>query len=212
MSSRGSRSSWDHWSRSVNSRIHPSILHWSSTGRDSLRRRPSTGRTLATSSPSPTKTENSRVRRVSKRIRSTGLCTVYIEAGLRVRISTATISAATNKARRNRPSRFHAKRQSPYTHKTNICRTPFHDGHAHARTAGAGAATADATSASTSVDDLTIATKELVPETQVILANKTNKTMWNDKHLPLRIPTISTHSHPLTTPGPRMPYLHSALD
>jgi hypothetical protein len=150
------------------------------------------------------KSKDSRVRRIPKRIRSTGLCTVYIEASLRVRISTATISAATNKAQQNRPSRFHAQIQNPYTHKTNICRTPFHDGHAQARAAGAGAATADATSASTSVDNLTIATKELVPETQVARASKTNKTMWNDKHLPLCIPTISTQPHPPTASRPRL--------
>jgi hypothetical protein len=116
------------------------------------------------STPLHKKSNDSRVCRVSKRIRSIGLCTVYIEAGLRVRISTATISAATNKPQQNRPSCFHAQRQNPYTHKTNICRTPFHDGHAHARAAGAGAATADATSASTSVDDLTITAKGSVLE------------------------------------------------
>jgi hypothetical protein len=146
---------------SVSQFTHPFILHWSLTGLTS----PTSIHWPYISTDLRKKSKDSRVRWVSKWIRSTRLCTVYIEASLRVRISTATISAATNKARRNRPSRFHAQRQNPYTHKTNICRTPFHDGHAHARAAGAGAATADATSASTSVDDLTIATKELVLET-----------------------------------------------
>jgi hypothetical protein len=76
---------------SVSQSTHPFILHWSSTGLTS----PTSIHWPYISTALHKKSKDSRIRRISKRIRSTGLCTVYIEASLRVRISTATISAAT---------------------------------------------------------------------------------------------------------------------
>jgi hypothetical protein len=98
MSSRGSRSSWGRWG-SVSQFTHPFILHWSLTGLTS----PTSIHWPYISTHLHKKSKDSRVRRVSKRIRSTGLCTVYIEAGLRVRISTATISAGTKKTTTKSP-------------------------------------------------------------------------------------------------------------